>query len=85
MVTIHDSQDVVVAVWNNVNIKQGLGYIEFQLPDDIVEGKWMIQTNTQREIIEIKKYVLPRFKIQFTHPKEIYKKVKTVDFKVCAL
>lgn len=71
-------------VWNNVSTVQGLVHLEYQLSDETVEGQWTIEANGETKTVEIKKYVLPRFKVELLYPKEVYEKAKKVEFKVCA-
>lgn len=84
MVTIKNAEDIVVAVWNNVQLEQGFALVEYQLSDDIIEGYWIIEAHGKMKVIEVKKYVLPRFRIQTKHPEEIYRKAEILNFKVCA-
>lgn len=84
MVQIRNPEDVTVAVWNNVSTVQGLVHLEYQLSEETVEGDWTIEANDERKNIEIKKYVLPRFKVDVQHPKELYINASKVEFKVCA-
>lgn len=71
-------------VWNNVSTVQGLVHLEYQLSDETVEGQWTIEANGEIKTVEVKKYVLPRFKVELSHPKELYEKARKVEFKVCA-
>lgn len=83
-VKIKNPNDVTVVVWNNITTEQGLAHLEYQLSDETVEGQWTIEANGEIKTVEIKKYVLPRFKVELIHPEEIYIKAKQVEFQVCA-
>lgn len=84
MVQIRNPEDVTVAVWNNVSTVQGLAHLEYQLSEETVEGDWMVETNGEAKSIEIKKYVLPRFKVELQHPEQMYINASKLEFQVCA-
>lgn len=84
MVKIKNPDDITVAVWKDVKTEQGLAHLEYQLSDETVEGLWNIEANGEIKTVEIKKYVLPRFKVKVTCPEEIYVNASQVEFEVCA-
>lgn len=80
---IKNPDDITVAVWKEVKTQQGLVHLEYLLSDETVEGQWTIEANEEIKTVEIKKYVLPRFKVDLTYPEEIYLKGNQAKFKVC--
>lgn len=59
-------------------------HLEYQLSDETVEGNWTIEANKEKIIIVVRKYVLPRFKVDVHHPKSIYVGIKEITFNICA-
>lgn len=71
-------------MWRNVSTVQGLVHLEYQLSDETVEGQWTIEAKSELQTVEVKKYVLPHFRVELLHPKEIYVKSEQVEIKACA-
>lgn len=84
IVKIRNPKDVAVAVWENVQAQIGLVHLEYQLSDETLEGNWTIEANKEKKLIKVRKYILPRFKIDIHHPKSFYVKAKEIIFKICA-
>nr|XP_008195453.1 PREDICTED: pregnancy zone protein [Tribolium castaneum] len=81
-VRIRNPLGVGVIVWENVTTELGLAQLEYQLPQDPIEGKWKVEIGEDFRAFEVSKYVLPRFKVQILHPKIIYIGSR-VAIKVC--
>lgn len=75
---------MVVAIWDNVDTQMGLVHLEHQLSEETVEGNWTIEANKEKKVIEVRKYILPRFKVNLEHPTAIYARANEIIFIVCA-
>lgn len=84
LVKIKNPSGVTVAIWDNVQTQMGLVHLEYQLSEETVEGNWTIEANKEKTIVEVRKHILPRFKVIIEHPKSIYVKAREIIFKVCA-
>lgn len=75
---------MTTSVWDNIETQMGLVHLEYQLSNETIEGNWTIETGKEKKIIQVRKYTLPRFKVDVEYPKTIYAKAKKILFKVCA-
>ncbi|XP_057663617.1 pregnancy zone protein-like isoform X1 [Diorhabda carinulata] len=83
-ISINNPLEVTVAVWEDVNLENGLVSLEYELVQESLVGKWKIECMGESVHFEVSKYVLPRFQVQLMYPKRIYYKVDSFPILVCA-
>lgn len=82
-VKIKNPNGITTFVWDNIQTQMGLIHLEYQLSNETIEGNWTIETNKERKIVQVRKYTLPRFKVDIDHAKSFYVKAKEIIFRIC--
>jgi len=79
-----------IAQWQNVTNDKGLIHLQMQLIDEPEEGTYSIKLKSSPESspiiknFKVEEYVLPRFELTVTAPKEIFADSSELPVKVCA-
>ncbi|XP_017785332.1 PREDICTED: alpha-1-macroglobulin-like isoform X1 [Nicrophorus vespilloides] len=84
-IKIINPKGFIVSLWRKVNLLLGFVQLEHQLTDDAILGKWSVEVNGILKYFMVKRFTLPRFKVEITAPKSIYaNSVEDYKFFVCA-
>nr|XP_031846680.1 murinoglobulin-1-like [Nomia melanderi] len=91
-VWIDNPLEIRVAQWTNVNMENGMAQLSFPLSPDQNSGTWKIRVEKKKSYrhlihtttFEVKKYVLPRFKLTIKSPGYILADADNVTWTVCA-
>ncbi|XP_028141182.1 pregnancy zone protein-like isoform X1 [Diabrotica virgifera virgifera] len=82
-ISISNPLDVTVAVWEDVNLENGLVSLEYEMVDESLVGKWKIESFGEIKHFEVSKYTLPRFKVNLRSPEKIYHETESFSIYVC--
>lgn len=83
-VKIRNPNGITTSIWDNIQTQMGLVHLEYQLSNETVEGNWTIEANKEKKVIQVRRYTLPRFKVDINNTKLFYVKTKEMIFRICA-
>ncbi|KAG7202424.1 hypothetical protein KM043_018735 [Ampulex compressa] len=89
---IENPSEVRVAQWMNVSTENGMVQLTFSLSSEPSLGTWKISVEKKKSdpqliqttTFDVKKYVLPRFRVTITSPRYILADAVNVTWNICA-